>query len=88
MTLCLLIKLINSLTVVYLLCVDLIIAKNHTLPNRFVSLFKVDVEELVVFNIPESVICLHFLAKLTLNKCLILIALECDSKTLGFDVYD
>jgi len=62
------IKLINFLRVVYFLSVDLCISQNHSFPDRFVRLFKVDIQKLRVLDRPEAVFHLYFFAKFTVDN--------------------
>jgi len=53
MTLRLQVELLNPLTVVDFLSVDLIVTKDNTFPDSLASLLEIDVQELVVLHIPE-----------------------------------
>ena len=88
MTLRLQVKFLNSLTVVNCFGVDLVVAKNYTLPDRLVCLLEVDVQELVVLYTPEGVIHLDLLAELALDQGLVFLALEGDAQLLGLNFND
>jgi len=81
------VKLFDSLAVVDCLGIDLLIAEDHTLPNRLVGLLKVDVEELAVFNVPERVIHFDLLAKLTIDQWLTLLSLQSDLQMLSLNLH-
>lgn len=62
------VELFHFLAVVHGFGVDFGISEDYTLPNGFVRLLKSYVEELVVFNSPESFFNLYFLAELAVNE--------------------
>jgi len=66
------IELFKIFAIVNLFSVNFLIAKNNSLPNNLLGLFKVQIQEFSVFNWPEAIFNLYFLAKLPINKWLCL----------------
>jgi hypothetical protein len=78
------VKLLNLFRVINCLGIDLLVSNNNALPDGLISLLEVELKEFAVFNTPERVFDLDFLAELTLKEGFL--ALETTGDVLGLNL--
>ena len=84
MTLSFQVEILHILRIIDTLGVNFIVTLDDRLPDFFFHLFEVDVEVLVILNVPERVVYLDTLMQITIDQRLFL-ALDHDFQVLGLD---